>query len=186
MTAPPGPQGPLQSPPMTKPLSPVIDAVLEHNKRYAEQFSLAGLPIVPSKRLAVVSCMDARIDPITSLGLAYGEAHILRNAGGVVTPDMHRSLIVSTQKLDTREIMIINHTGCGMLKFRGADFFQELEDKYGPSSDAPERFFTFADLDANVREQLRRIQSCRWIHPEVVARGFVYDMETGLLREVEN
>lgn len=165
--------------------TPAIDQVLAHNKAYAEGFSKGGLAPVPSRKLAVVGCMDARINPITSLGLEYGEAHILRNAGGVVTPDVHRSLIISTQKLETREIMIINHTKCGLMTFKGPDFRAELEAKYGPSPHAPPRFFTFTDLAANVLEQLKIVHDCPWIHPDAIARGFIYDVDSGLLTEVK-
>jgi len=165
--------------------TPAIEQVLAHNRIYAEGYAMAGLAPVPSRKLAVVGCMDARINPITSLGLEYGESHILRNAGGVVTPDVHRSLIISTHKLETREIMIINHTKCGLLTFKGPEFRAQLEAQYGPSPDAPPNFFTFEDLATNVQEQLRIIHDCPWIHPDAVARGFIYDVDTGALAEVK-
>lgn len=165
--------------------TPAIDQVLTHNRAYAAGYSKAGMAPVPSRKLAVVGCMDARINPITSLGLEYGESHILRNAGGVVTPDVHRSLIISTHKLETREIMIINHTKCGLLTFKGEEFRASLEAQYGPSPQTPADFFTFDDLGSNVQEQLRIIHDCPWIHPDAVARGFIFDVDTGALTEVK-
>lgn len=165
-------------------ISPSIDQVLVHNRAYAEGYKFQGLSAPPTKRLVMVGCMDARINPINSLGLNYGEAHILRNAGAVVTPDVHRSLIVSTQKLGTREIMIVGHTKCGMVTFNGDDFRADLQKKYGPHPYAPPDFYTFDDLAMNVQRQLKIVHDCPWIHPDAVARGFIYDVDTGLLNEV--
>ena len=165
-------------------VSPAIDQVLVHNRAYAQGYSLQGLSAPPAKRIAMVGCMDARINPVTSLGLAYGDAHILRNAGAVVTPDVHRSLIVSTQKLGVREIMVIGHTKCGMMGFDGADFRSQLEEKYGPHPYAPPEFYTFADLALNVQRQVKIVHDCPWIHPEAVVRGFVFDVDTGALAEI--
>jgi len=170
----------MQSPPTS-----AIDLVLAHNLGYAKQYSKAGLAPEPTRHLAVVGCMDARINPITSLGLAYGDAHILRNAGALVTPDVHRSLIISTQKFGVREIMIIGHTKCGMLGFPEAEFVERLKGDYGQSERAPQKFLSFTDLEANVHTQLEIIHSCPWVHPEAVARGFIFDVDTGLLSEVK-
>ncbi len=168
---------------MSRP-TPTIDQVLIHNQKYGEGFTMANMPAPPSRKLAMVGCMDARINPVTSLGLAYGEAHILRNAGGVVTPDVHRSLIVSTQKLGTREIMIVNHTKCGMINLDGDVFRAELRKKYGPHPYGPTEFYGFDDLAQNIQYQLKIVRNCPWIHPDAIARGFVYDVDTGLLTEV--
>ncbi len=173
------------NPSMQQAISPAIDRVLAHNLGYAETYSKAGMSPAPSRGLAVVGCMDARINPITSLGLEYGESHILRNAGAVVTPDVHRSLIISTQKFGTREIMIIGHTKCGLLNFPEAEFVAELEVQHGPSPAAPRAFCSFTDLEDNVHRQLRIIHDCPWIHPDAVARGFIFDVDTGLLAEVK-
>jgi len=180
--------------PMTKPfskragISPSIDQVLVHNRIYSKDYDLKGLKGLsapPSKRLVMVGCMDARINPINAFGLNYGEAHILRNAGATVTPDVHRSLIVSTQKLGTREIMIIGHTKCGMIGLDEEGFRSTLLAKYGPHSYAPPKFYAINHLETHVQTQVKLVHDCPWIHPDAVVRGFIYDVETGLITEVE-
>lgn len=162
-----------------------IDQVLLHNARFAQTFSGAELSAPPSRKLLVIACMDARINLERALGLYYGEAHILRNAGGTVTPDVLRSVIVSTNALGTREIMVINHTGCGMMSCCSPDLQERFNKSYGPTDDAPDDFHTFSDLDSHVRDQVALLRRHRWIPQETTTRGFTYDVETGRLHEVD-
>jgi carbonic anhydrase len=159
----------------------VIDEVLAVNRAFAQTFSLGPVPPVP--KFAVVACMDARIPMERALGLQPGTAHIIRNAGGIVTDDVLRSLIVSHHAFGTKELMIINHTGCGMLTIRDQEFGDALEARTGFRPETPASFHGFSELESNVREQVRRAKSHPWI-PNIPIRGFVYDVMTGLLREV--
>ncbi len=162
----------------------VIDEALKVNQIYAEGFELGNLRMPPARRLAVVACMDARLTIEPMLGLKTGDAHIIRNAGGIVTDDAIRSLLISHHLLGTQEFMVINHTDCGMLTFQGRDLRERLEKESGTSSTAPAAFHSFADLEANVRKQLQKIRSHPWIPKQVPIRGFVYDVQSGRLREV--
>lgn len=162
-----------------------IDHVLAHNLGYASQFTGAQLTAPPARKLLVIACMDARINLVTALGLNYGDAHILRNAGGTVTDDVIRSAIVSTNKMGTREIMVINHTGCGMLGCSDHDLRQTLHSHYGPADNAPADFHAFCDLNQHVREQVALLKGHRWIPADTVVRGFTYDVQTGRLHEVD-
>lgn len=162
----------------------VIDEVLRANQRYAESFALGDLATPPSRKLAVVACMDARITVEELLGLRTGEAHIIRNAGGVVTEDALRSLIISHHLLGTQEFMIINHTDCGMLTFRDEELRQKLESGTGTATVAPAHFHAFENLETNVRRQMQRVRSHPWIPETISLRGFVYDVKTGRLNEV--
>jgi carbonic anhydrase len=136
----------------------------------------------PSRRVAVLACMDARIDVLSALGLQPGDAHVLRNAGGVVTDDVLRSLIVSQRRLDTREVMLIQHTRCGMQQLDEQELRAELHQAAGA---APEwTFASFADLDASVRQSIARVRECEFLAHRDGVRGFVYDVDTRLLREV--
>jgi carbonic anhydrase len=162
----------------------VIDQVLEANREYAREFQNAHLHHKPARHLAILACMDARISVEHTLGLKPGDAHIIRNAGGIATEDALRSLIVSHHMLETREIMVINHTECGMMSFRDEDLRHRLEEHTGIETIVPVHFHTFTDLEKNVRRQMQRIRTHPWIPPEVVVRGFVYDVKTGLLNEV--
>lgn len=162
----------------------VIDEVLQANERYAQSFALGDLAMPPSRKLAVVACMDARITVEELLGLRTGEAHIIRNAGGIVTEDALRSLIISHHLLGTQEFMIINHTDCGMLTFRDEELRQKLEAATGTATVAPAHFHAFEDLEANVRRQMQRVRSHPWIPDTILLRGFVYDVKTGRLNEV--
>ena len=165
--------------------SPAVDAVLDRNHGYAEDFTEAGLPGRPPRlKLAVLTCLDCRLHVPELLGLELGDAHILRNAGGVVTDDMLRSLIVSYHIGGTRELMIINNTKCGMLTFQGEDLAARLRSETGESPVIPARFLTFTDLEENVAEQIRRVRSHPWIPDRLAIRGFIYDVDTGLLAEV--
>jgi carbonic anhydrase len=135
----------------------------------------------PAKNLAVVACMDARLNPYEVMGLARGDAHVIRNAGGVVTDDTIRSLAISQHKLGTEEIILIHHTDCGMLTFKDDDFREQLQDETGvkPAWAAE----SFSDLDRDLRQSIERIKSSPFL-PNKNVRGFVYEVETGKLREV--
>jgi carbonic anhydrase len=159
----------------------VTDDYLANNARYAEQFS-GPLPLPPSKHVAVVACMDARLDVYRILGLQEGEAHVIRNAGGVVTDDEIRSLAISQRLLGTTEIILIHHTDCGMLTFTDDDFKRGIQDETGikPTWAAE----AFSDLDEDVRQSLRRIETSPFITKTSSLRGFVFDVATGRLDEV--
>jgi carbonic anhydrase len=162
----------------------VIDEILESNREYARSFTQWYLHHKPAKRVAILACMDARITVEKALGLSPGDAHIIRNAGGIATEDALRSLIVSHHMLGTREIMIINHTECGMMSFRDEELRHRLEEMSGTETIVPVHFHTFTDLEKNVRRQMQRVTNHPWIPAEVNVRGFVYDVRTGLLTEV--
>lgn len=161
-----------------------IDDVLKANEAYAKSFPRPALPIQPAKRLAVLACKDARLSVREMLGLAAGDAHIIRNAGGIVTEDALRSLIISHHLLGTREFMIINHTDCGMLTFKEDDLRARLRHTSGVDAVAPARFYSFSSLEDNVREQIQKVRSHPWIPEEIHVRGFIYDVRTGRLAEV--
>jgi carbonic anhydrase len=155
--------------------------VLAANESYAAQFDRSSLPLPPGRKLAVLACMDARLTVEDVLGLHTGDAHIIRNAGGLATDDAIRSLVISQQLLGTGEVLVIEHTGCGMLTFQDADVHRQLVQQTGADVDLP--FHAFPDLDSNLREQVRRIREHPWIK-DVPVHGLVYDVETGRLREV--
>ena len=160
----------------------VIDEILEHNEAYAEQFVHTSLPMPPAKNLAVVACMDARLETGVLLKLVEGDAHVIRNAGGVVTDDVIRSLTISQRLLGTHEIMLIHHTDCGMVTFTDEDLKQQIEDETGiKPAFAME---TFKDVDTDVRQSIARIKASPFIPHKQAVRGFVYDVESGHLREV--
>jgi carbonic anhydrase len=158
------------------------DDLIANNARYAEAFDKADLPLPPAKKVAVVACMDARINVYGALGLTEGDAHVIRNAGGVVTDDGIRSLAISQRLLGTEEIILIHHTGCGMLTFRDDDFRDAIEKDTGirPTWAAE----AFGDLDGDVRQSIARINASPFIPNKTSVRGFVYEVETGKLREV--
>jgi carbonic anhydrase len=157
------------------------DDVLRNAEDYASSFDKADLPRSPGRKLAVVACMDARLIPTRVLGLNEGDAHVIRNAGGVVTDDTIRSLAISQHKLGTEEIVLIHHTDCGMLTFKDDDFKESLQEETGlKPAWAVE---TFSDLDGDVRQSIQRIRSSPFI-PKKNVRGFVYEVESGKLREV--
>nr|WP_296780833.1 carbonic anhydrase [Rhodococcus sp. (in: high G+C Gram-positive bacteria)] len=159
----------------------VTDDYLKNNEAYAAQFS-GPLPLPPSKHVAVVACMDARLDVYRILGLNEGEAHVIRNAGGVITDDEIRSLAISQRLLGTTEIILIHHTDCGMLTFTDDDFKKGIQDEIGvkPSWAAE----AFPDLDSDVRQSLARIENSPFVTKHESARGFVFDVATGKLDEV--
>src|SRR5215475_9200131 len=160
----------------------VTDEYLANNEAYASTFR-GPLPLPPSKHVAVVACMDARLDVYRILGLQEGEAHVIRNAGGVVTDDEIRSLAISQRLLGTTEIILIHHTDCGMLTFTDDAFKAAIEAETGikPGWAAE----AFSDLDADVRQSMKRITSSPFIPHTGSVRGFVFDVATGLLREVK-
>ena len=159
----------------------VTDEYLANNATYAESFS-GPLPMPPSKSVAVVACMDARLDVAAVLGIAEGEAHVIRNAGGVVTADEIRSLAISQRLLGTREIILIHHTDCGMLTFTDDGFRESIADETGIKPDWAAE--AFDDLDEDVRRSIKRITSSPFIPHTDQVRGFVFDVATGKLEEV--
>jgi carbonic anhydrase len=158
------------------------DELLANNEQYAANFDKGGLSSTPAKKVAVVACMDARLHPSRALGLEEGDAHVIRNAGGVVTDDEIRSLAISQNLLGTEEILLIHHTDCGMLSFTDEEFKNQLEEAYGkrPHWDSG----AFDDIEGSVRESIGRIKASPFIPHKHSIRGFVYDVESGRLREV--
>jgi carbonic anhydrase len=159
------------------------DELLGNNERYAQSFDKADLPLPPAKKIAIVTCMDARLSPYVMLGLEEGDAHVIRNAGGVVTDDEIRSLAISQRLLGTDEVMVIHHTDCGMLTFSDDDFKRQIQDDTGVKP--PWAAEAFPDLEEDVRQSVARIRSSPFVPNTDSVRGFVYEVETGRLREVE-
>ena len=160
-----------------------VDTYLEHNAEYAAVFSKGNLPVQPAKQVAIVACMDARLETGALLGMEEGEAHVIRNAGGVVTDDVIRSLAISQRLLGTREVMLIHHTDCGMMKFTGDELKAEIEKETGIRPHFAME--TFANLESNLRQSIARINASPFIVHKDGIRGFVYEVETGRLREVK-
>jgi carbonic anhydrase len=158
------------------------DELLDNARSYAEGFDRGDLPSPPAKKLAVVACMDARLNPQAILGLDEGDAHVIRNAGGVVTDDAIRSLSISQRLLGTEEIVLIHHTDCGMLTLSDDDFRSEVQKDTGIRP--PWAAEAFSDLDENVRQSIARIKTSPFIPRKHSVRGFVYDVHDGSLREV--
>jgi carbonic anhydrase len=158
------------------------DELLRNSADYTAVFQAGDLPLPPATQVAVVTCMDARLNPYGVLGLSEGDAHIIRNAGGVVTDDAIRSLTISQRLLGTREIILIHHTDCGMLTFDDDDVKTAIEKDTGLRP--PFALEAFPDLDEDVRQSIRRIQASPFIPNKDSVRGFVYDVRTGQLREV--
>ena len=158
------------------------DELLKNNESYAASFDKGDLPLPPGRKVAVLACMDARLDPARVLGLEEGDAHVIRNAGGVVSEDAIRSLAISQHLLGTEEIVILHHTDCGMLTFSDNEFADRLESDTGsrPSWNAQ----AFEDLDIDVRDSIERIKASPFVPRSESVRGFVYEVETGRLREV--
>ena len=161
----------------------VSDRLLANNAEHAKSHGEIHLDVQPSLQVAVVTCMDSRIDVFAALGLENGQAHILRNAGGVITDDVIRSLALSQRKLGTREIILIHHTDCGLAKVTDDGFRAELQEETGmPPSFAIE---SFTDVEGSVRGSIARVRSSPFLPHRDDVRGFVYDVDTGKLREVE-
>jgi carbonic anhydrase len=161
----------------------ITDQLLTNNARYTKTFN-GPLPLPPAKRLAIVACMDARLDIYRILGLNEGEAHVIRNAGGVITDDEIRSLAISQRLLGTQEIILIHHTDCGMLTFTDNQFKKSIQDDTGikPAWSAE----AFPDLDEDVRQSIARIKASPFVPNKNSIRGFVFDVTTGKLHEVQD
>jgi carbonic anhydrase len=162
----------------------MIDDALRANEKYGRSFNFGDLATPPAQKIAIVACMDARLTLEPMLGLKTGDAHMIRNAGGVVTEDVVRSLIISQQLLGTEEVMIINHTDCGMLTFDDEALRTKLVKSTGKLAVAPARFYAFPNLEQNVREQVHTLKSHPWIPQQITVRGFVYDVRSGRLKEI--
>jgi carbonic anhydrase len=160
----------------------VTDELLHNAEAYASGFDKGDLPLPPAKGVAIVACMDARLNPYGLLGLQEGDAHVIRNAGGVITDDEIRSLTISQRLLGTTEIVLIHHTDCGMLTFGDDEFRRSIQDDTGVKPEWAAESFT--DLDEDVRQSIARIQASPFIPHKESVRGFVYEVETGRLREV--
>ena len=161
----------------------VIDDLLAGNREFAGSLPARHLDVRPSRRLAIVTCMDSRLDVFAALGLGDGEAHVLRNAGGAITDDVIRSLAVSQRRLDTEAVMLIHHTDCGMEKISDDGFRAELQEATGVSPAFA--IESFADVDADVRQSILRVRRSEFLPHRDQVRGFVYDVDTHRLREVE-
>ena len=162
----------------------VFEEILAHNARYAETFGLSHLQTPPVRKLVILTCMDSRMDLEQLLGLQVGDAHMIRNAGGLATDDAIRSLLLSTHLLGTRSIAVIQHTECGLLSITDEQFRFRLSSETG--RDASQlRFFSFTDLDHNVNEQVQRIREHPFFPKSIQVRGYVYDVKLGKLREVQ-
>ena len=160
----------------------VTDELVANNQAYAAEFDKGDLPLPPGRKVAVVACMDARLNPYGILGLQEGDAHVIRNAGGVVTDDEIRSLAISQRLLGTEEIILIHHTDCGMLTFTDDDFKRSIHEDTGIKPEWAAEAFN--DLDEDVRQSIARIKASPFIPRKDAVRGFVYDVHTGRLREV--
>jgi carbonic anhydrase len=163
----------------------VIDEVLISNEIYSRTHELRRLTPRPERKLAILTCMDTRLS-IRTLGLKTGDAHIIRNAGGIVTDDTLRSLLVSHYLLGTEEIMIINHTDCGLMHTSEQELRTRIESLTGIAAVAPAFFYAFQNIDENVRHQLQKLTTHPWIPKTIAVRGFVYDVSSGLLREIKD
>jgi carbonic anhydrase len=160
----------------------ITDELLQKAESYAGSFEQGDLPLPPGRKVAILACMDARLNPYGLLGLSEGDAHVIRNAGGVVSDDAIRSLAISQNLLGTEEIMLIHHTDCGMLTFTDDEFAEKLE---GETGQRPEwRALAFSDLEQDVREGIERIRSSPFIPRTDRVRGFIYEVESGRLREI--
>jgi carbonic anhydrase len=160
----------------------VTDELLANAERYAGTFDKGDLPLPPARGVAVVACMDARLNPYGLLGLSEGDAHVIRNAGGVITADQLRSLAISQRLLGTTEIVLIHHTDCGMVTFTDDQFKESIQAEVGVKP--PWAAEAFADVDADVRQSIQRILLDPFIPVKDSVRGFVYEVESGKLREV--
>jgi carbonic anhydrase len=161
----------------------VIDEVLEANEIYSRTHELRRLTPRPARKLAILTCMDTRLS-IRTLGLTTGDAHIIRNAGGIVTDDTLRSLLISHYLLDTEEIMVINHTDCGLMHTSEQDLRNRIQNRTGTAAVTPSFFYAFQNIEENVLHQLQKLRTHPWVPKEIAVRGFVYDVTNGKLREI--
>lgn len=163
---------------------PVRDELLAANQQFSANFAQGDLPMPPARQVAVLACMDARLHPETFLGLAIGDAHMIRNAGGRASDDAIRSLVISSSLLGTREYLVIHHTDCGMLTFSNDDLHQKLKAERGADASAID-FLPFSDLEQSVRDDVQTIKASPLLDPSIAVSGFVYDVRTGKLTAVE-
>jgi len=160
-----------------------IDDVLKSNDRVSLYYEPNRVSPKPTKHLAILTCMDTRLG-LHALGLEPQDAHMIRNAGGIVTEDALRSLLISHYLLGTNEVMVINHTDCGLMKATEDEMHKQIEHAAGLPSSSPMHFYAFKDVEKNVREQMRKLESHSWVRSDLKIRGFVFDVQTGKLREV--
>jgi carbonic anhydrase len=160
-----------------------LNNILNANENYSKDFKHGNLPATPARKLAILACMDARLTVEQLLGLDTGEAHIIRNAGGIATDDAIRSLIISHELLGTEEFLVVNHTDCGMLTFTDEDLRKKLSEKYKADS-SQLKFHSFPDLEANVKNQIYKIKSSQFLPKDIPVYGFIYDVSTGKLKQV--
>ena len=160
----------------------VADEFLQANEQYAAAFSKGNLAMPPARHVAVVACMDARLDPAKALGLQEGDAHVIRNAGGRAQ-DAIRSLVISQQLLGTREVVVVHHTDCGMLTFTDEQLRQKVHDELGADTDIP--FLAFPDLEQSVRDDVATLRNSPLLLRDAPVRGFIYDVKTGRVHEVQ-
>ena len=161
----------------------VLDTSLKANQTYAASFGDNSLPMPPAKQFAVLACMDARLMPDQFLGFGIGDAHVIRNAGGLATDDAIRSLVISYKLLGTREFFVVNHSDCGMLTFEEDAVKAQLAKDTGADT-GPLRLYPFKNLEENVRVQVGKIRSCPWIPNDTPVYGFIYQVEDGRLRQI--
>lgn len=160
-----------------------LDTLLDANRRFAEGFDRGDAAIPPARRLAVLTCMDARLHPEKFLGLEIGDAHVIRNAGGRASEDAIRSLIISSRLLGTRELLVIHHTDCGMVTFTNEELRSRLREETGADPSGID-FLPFSDLEGSVREDVRRIRESPFVAGDIPVSGWIYDVRTGRLLEV--
>ncbi len=163
----------------------IIDEVLIANDLYARRHEFRKLTPRPERKLAVLTCMDTRLS-IRTLGLKEGDAHVIRNAGGIVTEDSVRSLVISHFLLGTEEFMVINHTDCGLMHTSEQDLRTRIQNRTGTAAVSPAFFYAFQNIEENVRHQLQKLRTHPWIPEKVAVRGFVYDVTSGKLREIKH
>jgi carbonic anhydrase len=162
-----------------------IEQAVKANEKYSKGFNLSHLPMPPARKLAVLACMDARLTVEQMLGLKTGDAHIIRNAGGILTEDALRSLLISHHLLGTKEFIFLHHTDCGMLTFQHDDLSAKLRASTGTSAVVPTNFHAFSDLEEDLRQQMEKAKAHPWLPKTIPIRGFVYDVKSGRLAEVE-
>jgi carbonic anhydrase len=163
----------------------VIDEVLTANEVYSRTHEFQRLTPRPQRKLAVLMCMDTRLS-IRMMGLKEGDAHIIRNAGGIVTDDAVRSLVISHYLLGTEEFMVINHTDCGLMQTSEQDLRTRIENRTGTAAISPAFFYAFQNIEENVRRQVQKLRTHPWIPEKIAVRGFVYEVATGRLREIKD
>ena len=160
-----------------------IDRMLDANREYAAQFTAGDRPTPPARGVAILTCMDARIDPARVLGLELGDAHVIRNAGGRASDDALRSLVISSRLLGTTEFAVIHHTECGMLTFTNEDLHAKLRDETGTDASHID-FLTFSDLEQSVRDDVSAILASPFIDDSITVSGYIYDVKTGAVTQV--